>query len=97
MKTIWTCIILAGFANPAIASETVYRCDDRSTIAAILQTKGSTGLVRLTLTPQGKNLVLPQVLSADGGRYANDDVEFWIKGRTARFTRAGDTTECEVQ
>ena len=35
-----------------------------------------------------------QVPSADGGRYQDDVTEFWIKGQTARLTRAGATTEC---
>jgi membrane-bound inhibitor of C-type lysozyme len=40
---------------------------------------------------------LPQVLSADGGRYANDGVEFWIKGRDATLTRDGRRQTCSTR
>jgi membrane-bound inhibitor of C-type lysozyme len=52
--------------------------------------------VRLTFR-KGRSVVLPQVLSADGGRYADNAIEFWIKGNTARMTRAGATTECKTR
>ena len=38
---------------------------------------------------------LPQVLSADCGRYAEGEVEFWIKGRGATFTRQGRAIGCK--
>jgi membrane-bound inhibitor of C-type lysozyme len=41
--------------------------------------------------------MLPQALSADGGRYADGDMEFWIKGKTARLTRAGVATDCATK
>jgi hypothetical protein len=31
----------------------------------------------------------PQVMSADGGRYADVDIEFWIKGWNAPLTMNG--------
>jgi membrane-bound inhibitor of C-type lysozyme len=42
--------------------------------------------VRLTFAGKGGNVSLPQAPSADGGRYADSGVEFWIKGKTARLT-----------
>jgi hypothetical protein len=36
--------------------------------------------VRLTFARQRRPGTLPQVLSADGGRYANGAMEFWIDG-----------------
>lgn len=45
---------------------------------------------------QGK-ITLPQVMSADGGRYANDRVEFWIKGRSATLVRGGHSQVCQAQ
>jgi membrane-bound inhibitor of C-type lysozyme len=41
--------------------------------------------------------MLPQALSADGGRYAGGDMEFWIKGNMARLTRAGAATDCTTK
>jgi membrane-bound inhibitor of C-type lysozyme len=37
------------------------------------------------------------VPSADGGRYADGGIEFWIKGKTAKFTRGGAVTECRAR
>ena len=43
------------------------------------------------------SLTLPQVVSADGGRYAAGDIEFWIKGNSATLTRSGKSETCEVK
>jgi membrane-bound inhibitor of C-type lysozyme len=45
----------------------------------------------------GRELKLPQVLSADGGRYANSDIEFWIKGQSATLTMKGVKETCSAQ
>ena len=45
----------------------------------------------------GRELKLPQVLSADGGRYADADIEFWIKGQTATLTMKGVKETCSTQ
>ena len=45
----------------------------------------------------GRELTLPQVMSADGGRYANADIEFWIKGRSASLTMSGVKETCARQ
>jgi membrane-bound inhibitor of C-type lysozyme len=37
----------------------------------------------------GRELKLPQIPSADGGRYADADIEFWIKGQSATLTMKG--------
>ncbi len=42
----------------------------------------------------GRAMVLPQVMSADGGRYAGEGIEFWIKGRRATLTRGGNRGTC---
>ncbi|MFD0465857.1 MliC family protein [Microvirga aerilata] len=39
---------------------------------------------------------LPQAISADGGRYRQRNVEFWIKGNEATLTRAGKSTTCRA-
>jgi membrane-bound inhibitor of C-type lysozyme len=33
-------------------------------------------------------------MSADGGRYANGKVEFWIRGKGATLTRNGGSETC---
>lgn len=71
-----------------------YACEDGTSLKARFsppeQPQGSADLV----FADGMEAVLPQVVSADGGRYAKDDVEFWIKGNGAMLTIAGKTTNC---
>jgi hypothetical protein len=62
-----------------------------------LQCSRANGSVRLTFAGKGGNVSLPQAPSADGGRYADGGMEFWIKGKTARLTRAGAVTECKTR
>jgi membrane-bound inhibitor of C-type lysozyme len=52
--------------------------------------------VKLTFDT-GRELALPQVMSADGGRYANADIEFWIKGQSATLTMGGVKKTCSTQ
>jgi len=50
--------------------------------------------VALTFDGSGSRIILPQARSADGGRYAGDGIEFWIKGKTATLTRSGASENC---
>jgi membrane-bound inhibitor of C-type lysozyme len=52
--------------------------------------------VRLTFAGQRRPFKLPQAPSADGGRYVDGTMEFWIKGNAAQLTRAGTATECKT-
>ena len=71
------------------AIEARYACGDGRTLIARFSPPGVTnGRVTLTFAT-GAKLVLPQVMSADGGRYADNDVEFWIKGRNAALIAVG--------
>ena len=54
------------------------------------------GEVALTFDT-GRELTLPQVMSADGGRYANAGIEFWIKGRSATLTMNGVKETCSTR
>jgi membrane-bound inhibitor of C-type lysozyme len=54
------------------------------------------GSVKLVYAGSSTETTLPQALSADGGRYAQGDVEFWIKGNGATLTRAGRSTTCKA-
>ncbi len=97
MKLILTCIMLIGPVSSALAAEASYRCADGTAVKAVFSAPGPTGSVQLMFARQAKPVVLRQALSADGGRYADGDVEFWIKGKTARLTRAGAATDCATK
>jgi membrane-bound inhibitor of C-type lysozyme len=80
----------------AFAANASYRCSDGTTVGAVFRGLGQTGSVQLTFAGRGRPITIPQAPSADGGRYANGDTEFWIKGTTARLTRQGATTDCKA-
>jgi membrane-bound inhibitor of C-type lysozyme len=52
--------------------------------------------VKLVYAESSNEITLPQALSADGGRYTEGDIEFWIKGKGATLTRAGKSTTCRT-
>jgi membrane-bound inhibitor of C-type lysozyme len=82
--------------GPALATEARYTCSDGSKLAANFSPPGAAkGGVALTFAT-GRELKLPQVLSADGGRYADADIEFWIKGRSATLTMKGVKEACST-
>ncbi len=76
--------VLAG-AEAAEAKPVRYTCADGTALQATFSPPGpAAGSVRLVYAGSvPEETTLPQVISADGGRYAQGDVEFWIKG-TAR-------------
>jgi membrane-bound inhibitor of C-type lysozyme len=82
---------------PALATEARYTCSDGSKLSAKFSppdiAKGSLALTFGT----GRELKLPQVQSADGGRYADADIEFWIKGRSATLTMKGVKETCSTR
>jgi membrane-bound inhibitor of C-type lysozyme len=84
-------------ATPALATEAHYTCSDGSKLSANFSPPDAAkGNVALTFGT-GRELKLPQVLSADGGRYADADIEFWIKGRSATLTVKGVKETCSTQ
>ena len=87
-------VIALGLSfSPATAEALKYVCADKTELpAAFHSDPGSADLVF-----QGSNerLTLPQVLSADGGRYADGSTEFWIKGNEATLTRGASRTTCK--
>jgi membrane-bound inhibitor of C-type lysozyme len=85
---------LSAFASAASAGEDVrYVCDDKTELTATFHT--SPGSAVLAFTDSEKAVTLPQVVSADGGRYAAGETEFWIKGRDATLTRGQNKTTCK--
>jgi membrane-bound inhibitor of C-type lysozyme len=84
-------------ASPAQAIEARYVCDKGARIN-VQFSPPSMALGRATLTfGSGDKVTLPQVMSADGGRYANSQIEFWIKGKGARLTRDGKVQNCKTR
>jgi len=97
MKRTLICVALASSTIPATAADVSYRCKDGTAFKAAFSTPGPYGSVRLTFGESTKPIVLPQAPSADGGRYAAGDIQFWIKGKTGQFTRAGVTVACATR
>jgi membrane-bound inhibitor of C-type lysozyme len=86
-----------AFAGPAVATEAQYTCSGGGKLSAHFSPPNAAkGEVKLTFST-GRELALPQVLSADGGRYANAGIEFWIKGRSATLTMNGVKQTCSTQ
>ena len=97
MKLMLACLVLLGPVSSAFAAEAAYRCADGTSVRAVFNTGAPLGSVQLKFAGRGRTVSLPQALSADGGRYADGNMEFWIKGKTARLTRAGAVTECKTR
>ncbi len=86
--------ISAGLASSAIAVEAVhYTCADKTNLTATFH--ASPAVADIVFDGSKEKVTLPQVLSADGGRYAAGDIEFWIKGRDATLTRGQSKTTCK--
>ena len=95
-------IALAGFVavatvtGPAFSADVNYTCSDGTRLTAAFSPPGvSPGNVVLVIAGADAKVTLPQVKSADGGRYASGDVEFWIRGKDATLTRAGRSETCQ--
>lgn len=88
---------MLAFAAPALATEAHYTCSGGGRLSANFSAPDAAeGEVKLTFDT-GRELALPQVLSADGGRYANAGIEFWIKGQSATLTMNGVQETCSTQ
>ena len=88
---------ILAFAGPALATEAHYTCSGGGKLSAdFSRSDTAKGAVKLTFDT-GRELALPQVLSADGGRYANAGIEFWIKGQSATLTMNGVQETCSTQ
>lgn len=97
LKTASVAVLMASAAQAASITA-AYSCSDGSKLTATFNTPASgPGSVTLVPTKGSKPLTLPQVLSADGGRYAADGTEFWSKGKGATFTRAGRAVTCQTK
>jgi membrane-bound inhibitor of C-type lysozyme len=95
-RTIFSVALVFGSSDACLAVQASYQCKDGTAVKAVFSAQGPASSARLTLGG-GQTITLPQVLSADGGRYADGGIEFWIKGKTARLTRGGAVTECRTR
>ncbi|TDR94740.1 MliC family protein [Enterovirga rhinocerotis] len=85
-------VVAAGAAQ---ATEAQYECSGGTRLLAQFSPPGApNGHVVLTFTGSDRKLRLPQAMSADGGRYVGDGIEFWIKGRGATLTRGDQRETC---
>ena len=95
-----TALVLAGASSGAAGQDTKpvhYTCADGTKLQAIFSPPStSIGSVKLVYAGSSTETTLPQAISADGGRYTQGDVEFWIKGKGATLTRAGKSTTCRT-
>jgi len=90
-------VALTAFAEAAYATEAKFKCSSGTQVHARFSGPGVTpGFVVLTIAGAPDQIRLPQVLSADGGRYAEGDIEFWVKGRGATLTRRAIGETCET-
>jgi membrane-bound inhibitor of C-type lysozyme len=97
VSTLAGALAILAFASPALAAQAHYTCSGGSKLTADFSPPNTAkGNVRLTFGT-GRELKLPQVLSADGGRYAAADIEFWIKGQTATLTMKGVKEACSTR
>ena len=91
-------IALVLLPAAAIAKGVKYKCEDGSHLTATFTPPGDGfGTADLVFAGSGDTYTLPQALSADGGRYADENTEFWIKGKSAKLTRNGSSTNCEAE
>lgn len=87
----------SAYTNNAQVTQAVFSCGAGKTIEAVFMSATSStttgNSVQLSLS-DGRQLSLPQTISADGGRYAdkNEDFVFWTKGTGAFVQENGQTT-----
>jgi membrane-bound inhibitor of C-type lysozyme len=90
-------VAIMAFAAPAHAAEARYACSDGAKLTARFSPpSAANGRVALTFD-SGRRITLAQAMSADGGRYVGDNIEFWIKGRNATLTRGGASVTCSTR
>lgn len=91
-------VALAAVTGAAFAVDAIYTCSDGTRLTATFSPPGaSPENAVVAIAGTDTKITLPQVKSADGGRYANSEMEFWIVGKDATLTRAGRKTTCRAQ
>ena len=91
-------MVLGQGAWAAAGLRAVYVCEDGTRLIAVFSKPGKKpATADLTYSGVGRQIVLEQAASADGGRYTGSGVEFWIKGRSATLTEKGAALSCRVK
>lgn len=86
-KAIWIALFPTGAAGAAAQDpqSVHYTCVDGAKLQATFSRPSSSmGSVKLAYAGSSTDTTLPQAISADGGRYTQGDVDFWIKGKGQR-------------
>jgi membrane-bound inhibitor of C-type lysozyme len=90
-------VLFANSVGAVLAAATSYRCSGGTRLTADFSRPGvGSDRVVLGIANEGR-ITLPQKPSADGGRYANAGLEFWIKGNGATLTREGRSETCQTR
>lgn len=90
--------MIGASGGMAAATEASYTCSGGTQLEAVFSPPDERpGQVVLTFAGEGAPVTLPQAVSADGGRYVGDGIEFWIKGDDATLNRAGKTETCHTK
>ncbi|MEI7688865.1 MAG: DUF333 domain-containing protein [Candidatus Nomurabacteria bacterium] len=88
-------VTVTPVTNDTIVNSAIFNCLENKNIKAIFYARK----LELNLS-DGRNLILPQNISASGARYTNSDESFifWNKGDTAFVEEKGVTTfkECSI-
>jgi membrane-bound inhibitor of C-type lysozyme len=94
---LFTTLAVLSASPSAAKSPHRYRCDDGTRlIASFVGVSSPVSRVVVTFD-SSKAQVLPQIQSADGGRYSDGKTEFWIKGKGATLTRPNKpATRCST-
>ena len=65
-----------------------YTCDAGVYVKVIYDNRDATVLKAIVTTPDMKNVIMDQVVSASGARYSNGSYVWWSKGDTGSLTTA---------
>jgi membrane-bound inhibitor of C-type lysozyme len=89
-------LLVMGASNAEVVR---YACRDNTQLSVTFSGDDmAPGTAHLVIVGTPVDVILPQVPSADGGRYAGSGLEFWIKGNSASLTRTGrDATTCHAR
>ena len=90
--------LVAASTDASQAATARYQCSGGTRLTANFSPPSlKSGRVVLRIAGSPGAIALPQAMSADGGRYADNRMEFWIKGTSATLTSGGRSETCQAQ
>jgi membrane-bound inhibitor of C-type lysozyme len=93
-----TVIMFTALTTAAHATKATYTCSGGTRLTATFSEPAILpGNVVISIAGSPRAIKLQQVISADGGRYADGDMEFWIKGKGATLNRKGVSQTCKTR